>query len=173
VHRCWRRERRADGADTADIAEDRQRVRRDATSSGYGAARSADNASPARRQGRGHDHTVVRQIAFYVRTRHPYRAAQRELTAERIGEICFSDARESLGPAIDIRPGYENFWMYIPHFIHSPVSLRSSQRDHARSSEPDCLRRTCSSTKLQCSLGYLGCRRRPAILPRRLARAGQ
>ena len=27
---------------------------------------------------------------------------------------------ESLGPAIDIRPGYENFWMYIPHFIHSP-----------------------------------------------------
>ena len=28
--------------------------------------------------------------------------------------------RESLGPAIDISPGYETFWMYIPHFIHSP-----------------------------------------------------
>ena len=27
---------------------------------------------------------------------------------------------ESLGPAIEIKPGYENFWMYIPHFIHSP-----------------------------------------------------
>ena len=28
--------------------------------------------------------------------------------------------RESLGPAIDLRPGYEKFWTYIPHFIHSP-----------------------------------------------------
>ena len=28
--------------------------------------------------------------------------------------------RESLGPAIDLRPGYEVFWTYIPHFIHSP-----------------------------------------------------
>jgi oligoendopeptidase F len=27
---------------------------------------------------------------------------------------------ESLGPAIEIKPGYETFWMYIPHFIHSP-----------------------------------------------------
>jgi oligoendopeptidase F len=28
--------------------------------------------------------------------------------------------RESLGPAIDLRPGYETFWAYIPHFVHSP-----------------------------------------------------
>ena len=42
------------------------------------------------------------------------------MTAERIGEIWLSVQGESLGPAIDIRPGYENFWMYIPHFIHSP-----------------------------------------------------
>ena len=27
---------------------------------------------------------------------------------------------ESLGPAIELRPGYEVFWTYIPHFIHSP-----------------------------------------------------
>ena len=27
---------------------------------------------------------------------------------------------ESLGPAIEIKAGYENYWMYIPHFIHSP-----------------------------------------------------
>ncbi len=27
---------------------------------------------------------------------------------------------ESLGPAIEIKPGYETYWMYIPHFIHSP-----------------------------------------------------
>ena len=28
--------------------------------------------------------------------------------------------RESLGPAIELKPGYETFWTYIPHFIHSP-----------------------------------------------------
>ena len=65
--------------------------------------------------------TVVRQIAFYSfeRALHTERR-NGELTAERIGEIWMSVQGESLGPAIDIRPGYENFWMYIPHFIHSP-----------------------------------------------------
>ena len=27
---------------------------------------------------------------------------------------------ESLGPAIELRPGYETYWAYIGHFIHSP-----------------------------------------------------
>jgi oligoendopeptidase F len=27
---------------------------------------------------------------------------------------------ESLGPAIELKQGYETFWTYIPHFIHSP-----------------------------------------------------
>ena len=27
---------------------------------------------------------------------------------------------ESLGPAIEFGPGYETYWAYIPHFIHSP-----------------------------------------------------
>ena len=65
--------------------------------------------------------TVVRQIAFYSfeRAIHTERS-NGELTAERIGQIWLSVQGESLGPAIDIRPGYENFWMYIPHFIHSP-----------------------------------------------------
>ena len=27
---------------------------------------------------------------------------------------------ESLGPAFEFMPGYETFWTYIPHFIHSP-----------------------------------------------------
>src|SRR5690606_40831276 len=27
---------------------------------------------------------------------------------------------ESLGPAIALREGYETFWAYVPHFIHSP-----------------------------------------------------
>jgi oligoendopeptidase F len=65
--------------------------------------------------------TVVRQIAFYTFERAVHTERRNgELTAERIGEIWLSVQGESLGPAIDIRPGYENFWMYIPHFIHSP-----------------------------------------------------
>jgi oligoendopeptidase F len=65
--------------------------------------------------------TVVRQIAFYTfeRALHTERK-NGELTAKRIGELWLGVQCESLGPAIDIRPGYENFWMYIPHFIHSP-----------------------------------------------------
>ena len=65
--------------------------------------------------------TVVRQIAFYSFERAIHTERRNgELTAERIGEIWLSVQGESLGPAIDIRPGYESFWMYIPHFIHSP-----------------------------------------------------
>ena len=65
--------------------------------------------------------TVVRQVAFYSFERAIHTERKNgELTAERIGEIWLSVQGESLGPAIDIRPGYENFWMYIPHFIHSP-----------------------------------------------------
>ena len=65
--------------------------------------------------------TVVRQIAFYSFERAVHTERKNgELTAKRIGEIWLSVQGESLGPAIDIRPGYENFWMYIPHFIHSP-----------------------------------------------------
>jgi len=65
--------------------------------------------------------TVVRQIAFYSfeRAVHTERKAG-ELTAERLGEIWLSVQGESLGPAIKIKAGYENYWMYIPHFIHSP-----------------------------------------------------
>jgi oligoendopeptidase F len=65
--------------------------------------------------------TVVRQIAFYSFERAVHAERRNgELTAQRIGEIWLSVQGESLGPAIELRPGYENFWMYIPHFIHSP-----------------------------------------------------
>jgi oligoendopeptidase F len=65
--------------------------------------------------------TVVRQIAFYSFERAVHTERKNgELTAERIGELWLSVQGESLGPAIEIKPGYENFWMYIPHFIHSP-----------------------------------------------------
>ncbi len=65
--------------------------------------------------------TVVRQIAFYSFERKVHLARRRgELTAEQLGEAWMSVQAESLGPAIVLHPGYENFWTYVPHFIHSP-----------------------------------------------------
>ena len=65
--------------------------------------------------------TVVRQIAFYEFERKVHaERRQGELTADRIGELWLEVQAESLGPAIGLREGYETFWAYIPHFIHSP-----------------------------------------------------
>ena len=43
-----------------------------------------------------------------------------ELTPEQINAIWMAVQHESLGSAIEFGPGYETFWTYIPHFIHSP-----------------------------------------------------
>jgi oligoendopeptidase F len=65
--------------------------------------------------------TVVRQIAFYEFERRLHTERRNgELTSERIGALWLEVQVESLGPAIAIREGYETFWAYIPHFIHSP-----------------------------------------------------
>ncbi|MBI4275546.1 MAG: M3 family oligoendopeptidase [Rhizobiales bacterium] len=65
--------------------------------------------------------TVVRQIAFYSFERKVHTERKNgELTAERLGELWMSVQGESLGPAIEFKPGYEVFWAYIPHFVHSP-----------------------------------------------------
>ena len=65
--------------------------------------------------------TVVRQIAFYTFERKVHLArAEGELTAEQINALWMSVQAESLGPAITLDAGYEPFWAYIPHFIHSP-----------------------------------------------------
>jgi oligoendopeptidase F len=65
--------------------------------------------------------TVVRQIAFYTFERAVHSERRNgELTAAQIGALWLDVQRESLGPAIELKPGYETFWCYIPHFIHSP-----------------------------------------------------
>ncbi|MGO4736040.1 M3 family oligoendopeptidase [Bosea sp. 2KB_26] len=65
--------------------------------------------------------TVVRQIAFYSFERKVHEARKAgELTADQLCELWMSVQAESLGPAITLGPGYEPFWAYIPHFIHSP-----------------------------------------------------
>jgi len=65
--------------------------------------------------------TVVRQIAFYSFERKVHLArAKGELTTDQINALWLSVQAESLGPAITLDAGYEPFWAYIPHFIHSP-----------------------------------------------------
>src|SRR5215469_10366371 len=65
--------------------------------------------------------TVVRQIAFYTFERKVHTERRNgELTADKICELWMSVQSESLGSAIELKPGYETFWAYIPHFVHSP-----------------------------------------------------
>ena len=65
--------------------------------------------------------TVVRQMAFYAFERKVHQERRRgELTAEQICDLWMSVQQQSLGPSIKLGAGYETFWAYIPHFIHSP-----------------------------------------------------
>jgi oligoendopeptidase F len=65
--------------------------------------------------------TVVRQIAFYEFERKVHTERKNgELTSERLGEFWLEVQSESLGSAIRLREGYDVFWTYVPHFIHSP-----------------------------------------------------
>ena len=65
--------------------------------------------------------TVVRQIAFYTFERNVHTERRRgELTADRLNALWLEVQHESLGPAIECKPGYETYWSYIPHFVHSP-----------------------------------------------------
>jgi oligoendopeptidase F len=65
--------------------------------------------------------TVVRQIAFYCFERQVHEERRKgELTVEQICAFWMRVQLESLGPAIRLGDGYETFWSYVPHFIHSP-----------------------------------------------------
>jgi oligoendopeptidase F len=65
--------------------------------------------------------TVVRQISMleFERAVHNERR-EGEIAVERLGEIWMETQRESLGPALNFDEGYQWFWSYVPHFIHSP-----------------------------------------------------
>ncbi|MEM7671060.1 MAG: M3 family metallopeptidase, partial [Pseudomonadota bacterium] len=65
--------------------------------------------------------TVIRQIAFYEFERQVHTERRKgELTSEQLAEIWLTVQAESLGPSVNLGQGYETFWAYIPHFIHSP-----------------------------------------------------
>ncbi|MBK1867831.1 M3 family oligoendopeptidase [Aestuariivirga sp. YIM B02566] len=65
--------------------------------------------------------TVVRQIAFYTFERKIHTARKEgELTADQINALWLEVQGESLGSGIAFSEGYETFWVYVSHFIHSP-----------------------------------------------------
>jgi oligoendopeptidase F len=65
--------------------------------------------------------TVVRQIAFYDFECKLHAArAEGEMTPDDINALWMSVQAQSLGDAFEFMDGYETFWSYIPHFIHSP-----------------------------------------------------
>ncbi|BBK30103.1 oligoendopeptidase F [Stella humosa] len=65
--------------------------------------------------------TAIRQVAMceFERRLHD-RRREGELTAKEIGLLWRETQTESLGPAIRLGQGYEWYWAYIPHFIHTP-----------------------------------------------------
>ncbi|SMC93363.1 M3 family oligoendopeptidase [Primorskyibacter flagellatus] len=65
--------------------------------------------------------TVVRQIAFYDFECKLHEARRSgELTPDDINALWMSVQAESLGEGFEFMEGYETFWAYIPHFVHSP-----------------------------------------------------
>jgi len=65
--------------------------------------------------------TVVRQIAFHrFETRFHDERAKGEVSADRLGELFLEEMGASLGPAVTLNPGYEAWWSYVSHFVHSP-----------------------------------------------------
>jgi oligoendopeptidase F len=65
--------------------------------------------------------TVVRQIAFHrFETRFHAARLEGELAPDHIGGLWLEVMGESLGPSIKLNPGYEHYWAYVSHFVHSP-----------------------------------------------------
>ena len=68
--------------------------------------------------------TVVRQIAFYSFERRVHTERREgELTSDRLGEIWLEVQRESLGPAIELKPGLRDLLVLHPAF-HPRAVLR-------------------------------------------------
>ena len=65
--------------------------------------------------------TVVRQIAFHrFETRFHDERLQGEVSQQRINQLWLEEMSASLGPAVKLNPGYEHWWAYVSHFVHSP-----------------------------------------------------
>ena len=64
---------------------------------------------------------MLRQIAFH-RFETRFHAARQagELAPDEIASLFLEVMSESLGPAVTLNDGYEHYWAYVSHFVHSP-----------------------------------------------------
>ncbi len=66
--------------------------------------------------------TVFRQAVMtrFEQSLHKSRREQGELPADQINRLWLDANRIMFGDSIDLRDDYGFWWMYIPHFIHTP-----------------------------------------------------
>jgi oligoendopeptidase F len=66
--------------------------------------------------------TTFRQIVLtrFEQKLHDARREEGELKAERIGELWMEVNRPMHGDTVELTEDYTHWWMYIPHFIHTP-----------------------------------------------------
>jgi len=66
--------------------------------------------------------TVFRQVVLtrFEEALHHARREKGELTSENINELWARANKPMFGKSVELTDDYRNWWMYIPHFIHSP-----------------------------------------------------
>jgi oligoendopeptidase F len=66
--------------------------------------------------------TVLRQVVLtrFEESLHHARRDKGELTSENINELWAEANKPMFGKSVEMSDDYRNWWMYIPHFIHSP-----------------------------------------------------
>jgi oligoendopeptidase F len=66
--------------------------------------------------------TVYRQIAMnrFEDASHNARRNEGELTSDRLCEIWRETQTRLYGDSVTLSPGYDYWWSYIPHFVHTP-----------------------------------------------------
>ncbi len=66
--------------------------------------------------------TVFRQVAMtrFEASLHAARRAEGELALERINELWMAANHPMFGDSVELREDYGWWWLYIPHFVHSP-----------------------------------------------------
>lgn len=66
--------------------------------------------------------TVFRQVVLtnFEEKLHTSRREQGELPKDKINEIWMETNKAMYGRSVELTDSYKTWWMYIPHFIHSP-----------------------------------------------------
>jgi oligoendopeptidase F len=66
--------------------------------------------------------TVFRQVAMtrFEETLHAARRSEGELPPERINALWMAANRPMFGDSVELGDDYAWWWLYIPHFVHSP-----------------------------------------------------